>query len=60
MVSHGEVIGNLNEGWAYREPGVPDNNDTLKRHIAKDDFVISNKYGLSDYAASTGDLVGAL
>lgn len=60
MVSHGEVIGNLNEGWAYREPGIPDNNDTLKRHIAKDDFVISNKYGLSDYAASTGDLVGAL
>ena len=60
MVSHGEVIGNLAEGWAYREPGIPDNNDTLKRHIKKSDFVISNKYGLSDYAANTGDYIGAL
>lgn len=60
MVSHGEVIGNLSEGWAYREPGVPDNNDTLKRHLKADDFVISNKFGLSDYAATTGDYLGAL
>lgn len=60
MVSHGEVIGNLKEGWAYREPGIPDTDDTLKRHIKKSDFVISNKYGLSDYAANTGDYIGAL
>lgn len=60
MISHGEVVGNLAEGWAYREPGIPDNKDTLKRHIKPTDFVISNKFGLSDYAAATGDYIGAL
>ena len=59
-VSNGELIGNFNEGWAGRVPGRKNNNDTVKTFLKPSDFVISNKFGLSDYAAATGDYAGAL
>lgn len=59
-VSNGEVVGNLAEGTATRIPGRKNNKDTKLASLADGDFVISNKYGLSDYAASTGDYIGAL
>lgn len=58
-VSNGEVIGNFKDGY-FRMPGVPNNDDTKKIHLGKQDFVISNKHGLSDYAWLTGDIPGAL
>lgn len=59
LVSHGEVVGNFANGYS-RVPGTPDNKDTVKAHLNKEDFVISNKHGLSDYAWHTGDIAGAL
>lgn len=59
-VSNGEFIGNFNEGWAGRVPGRKNNNDTVNTFLKPSDFVISNKFGLSDYAAATGDYAGAL
>ena len=59
-VSNGEVVGNLAEGVATRIPGRKNNKDTKLASLADGDFVISNKYGLSDYAAATGDYIGAL
>lgn len=59
LVSHGEVVGNFANGYS-RVPGNPDNKDTVKAHLNKEDFVISNKHGLSDYAWHTGDIAGAL
>lgn len=59
-VSNGEVIGSFKNGWVERVPGKPNNNDTNERYLPRDAFVITNKYGLSDYAAATGDYMGAL
>ena len=59
-VSNGEIVGNLAEGVATRIPGRKNNKDTKLAALSDGDFVISNKYGLSDYAAATGDYLGAL
>ena len=48
-VSNGEVIGNFKDGY-FRVPGDKNNEDNVKTHLGKQDFVISNKHGLSDYA----------
>ena len=59
-VSNGEVIGNFQNGLVTRVPGQKNNKDTKLANLKDNDFVISNKYGLSDYAAATGDYAGAL
>lgn len=59
-VSNGEVIGNFEDGYVSRVPGEKNNKDTKFANLKNSDFVISNKFGLSDYAAATGDYVGAL
>lgn len=59
-VSNGELIGNLATGESVRIPGRKNNKDTKLAHLRDGDFVISNKYGLSDYAALSGDYIGAL
>ncbi len=59
-VSNGELIGNFEDGFVSRVPGIPNNKDTKLAALKPSDFVITNKYGLSDYAAATGDYVGAL
>lgn len=59
-VSNGEIIGNFEDGVAVRVPGTPNNKDTKYANLKPSDFVISNKFGLSDYAAATGDYQGAL
>lgn len=59
-VSNGEVVGNFADGIATRIPGKKNNKDTKLASLKDGDFVISNKYGLSDYAAATGDYAGAL
>lgn len=59
-VSNGELIGNFEDGYVSRVPGKKNNKDTKLAALKASDFVISNKYGLSDYAAATGDYVGAL
>ena len=59
-VSNGEVIGNFKDGYVSRVPGTPNNKDTKLAALRPSDFVISNKFGLSDYAATTGDIEGAL
>ena len=59
-VSNGEVIGNFEDGYVSRVPGEKNNKDTKFANLKSSDFVISNKFGLSDYAAATGDYVGAL
>lgn len=58
-VSNGEVIGNFKDGY-FRVPGGKNNEDNVKTHLGKQDFVITNKHGLSDYAWLTGDIPGAL
>ena len=59
-VSNGEVIGNFEDGLVTRVSGHKNNKDTKLANLKNGDFVISNKYGLSDYAAATGDYAGAL
>ena len=59
-VSNGELIGNFADGTVTRVPGQKNNKDTKLAALKNSDFVISNKYGLSDYAAATGDYAGAL
>lgn len=59
-VSNGELIGNFADGYVTRVPGEPNNKDSKLAALKDSDFVISNKYGLSDYAAATGDYEGAL
>lgn len=59
-VSNGEVIGNFQDGVVTRVPGQKNNKDTKLANLKNGDFVITNKYGLSDYAAATGDYAGAL
>ena len=59
-VSSGEVMGNFEDGYVFRVPGEKNNKDTKFANLKNSDFVISNKFGLSDYAAATGDYVGAL
>ena len=59
-VSSGEVMGNFEDGYVFRVPGEKNNKDTKYANLKNSDFVISNKFGLSDYAAATGDYVGAL
>lgn len=60
LVSNGELIGNFEDGYVSRVPGKKNNKDTVAAALKGSDFVISNKYGLSDYAAATGDYTGAL
>jgi hypothetical protein len=59
-VSPGEIIGNIREGWAFRVPGKKNNKDNVPANLRSEDYVISNKGGLSDIAAETGDYLGAL
>lgn len=59
-VSNGEVVGNFEDDIATRIPGQKNNKDTKLAALKDGDFVITNKYGLSDYAAATGDYAGAL
>lgn len=59
-VSSGELIGNFEDGYVYRVPGQKNNKDTKYANLKPTDFVISNKYGLSDYAALTGNYEDAL
>ena len=59
-VSNGELIGNFEDGYVSRVPGKKNNKDSKLAALKDSDFVISNKYGLSDYAAQTGDYIGAL
>lgn len=58
-VSNGEIVGNFQDGY-FRVPGSKNNKDGVKTHLGTQDFVISNKHGLSDYAWLTGDIPGAL
>lgn len=59
-VSNGELIGNFEDGYVSEVPGRPDNKDSKLAWLRPSDFVISNKFGLSDYAKATGDYEGAL
>lgn len=58
-VSNGEVIANKTLGTMYRVPGLKNNEDGKLAALNDSDTVITNKYGLSDYAWKTGDIVGA-
>ena len=57
-VSNGEIIANKFTGEMFRVPGIPNNKDGKLAFIRPSDTIISNKYGLSDYVAQTGDLEG--
>lgn len=57
-VSNGEIIANKFTGEMFRVPGTPNNKDSKLAFIRPSDTIISNKYGLSDYVANTGDLEG--
>ena len=59
-VSNGEIIGNFADGLVTRVGGPKNNKDTKLANLRDGDFVITNKFGLSDYAAATGDYAGAL
>jgi hypothetical protein len=59
-VSNGELLGNFEDGKVTRIPGRKNNKDTKLASVKDSDFIISNKHGLSDYAANTGDYEGAL
>lgn len=43
----------------YRVPGLKNNKDGKLAALNNSDTVITNKYGLSDYAWRTGDIAGA-
>lgn len=58
-VSNGEVIANKWLGTMYRVPGLKNNKDGKLAALNNSDTVITNKYGLSDYAWRTGDIAGA-
>ena len=58
-VSSGEVIANKWLGTMYRVPGLKNNKDGKLAALNNSDTVITNKYGLSDYAWRTGDIAGA-
>lgn len=57
-VSSGEIIANKFTGEMFRVPGLPNNKDGKLALIRPSDTIITNKYGLSDYVAETGDLEG--
>lgn len=57
-VSNGEIIANKFTGEMFRVPGLPNNKDGKLALIRPTDTIITNKYGLSDYVAETGDLEG--
>ena len=57
-VSSGEEIVNINTGSAYRIPGKKNNKDTEYAYLNPGDMVVTNKDGLSDYYAMTGDYEG--
>lgn len=57
-VSSGEEIVNVNTGSAYRIPGKKNNKDTEYAYLNPGDMVVTNKDGLSDYYAMTGDYEG--
>ena len=57
-VSNGEIIANKYTGEMFRVPGLPNNKDGKLALIRPSDTIITNKYGLSDYVAETGDLEG--
>lgn len=58
MVSNGEIQGNLKEGWAFQYGGIPNNDDKIKTHVDKSDYIISNPF--VPYVKATGDVIGAL
>jgi len=58
-VSNGEIIANKYNGTIYRVPGKKNNKDTKLAAVKDSDTIITNKYGLSDYVAATGDIEGA-
>lgn len=57
-VSSGEEIVNADTGSAYRIPGKKNNKDTEYAYLNPGDMVVTNKDGLSDYYAMTGDYEG--
>lgn len=66
MVSNGEIIGRVDQEGdiieAKRVGRGKDNKDTVPVHLKGGDrsFVITNKGGISDYVAATGDVEGGL
>ena len=70
MVSNGEIIGHVDNFGnvidAMRVGHGKDNKDTIPVHLAggkqpsDNSFVITNKHGISDYVAATGDVEGGL
>lgn len=66
MVSNGEIIGHVDQEGdvieAKRVGRGKDNKDTVPVHLKGGDrsFVITNKGGISDYVAATGDVKGGL
>lgn len=58
-VSNGEIIANKYDGTMYRVPGSKNNKDSKLAAIKDSDTIVTNKYGLSDYVAATGDVEGA-
>lgn len=70
MVSNGEIIGHVDDQGnvidAMRVGIGKDNKDTIPVHLAggrepsDNSFVITNKGGISDYVAATGDVKGGL
>lgn len=57
-VSKGEEIVNVDTGYSYRIPGKKNNKDTEYAYLNPGDMVVTNKDGLSDYYAMTGDYEG--
>ena len=55
-VSNGEIIANKYEGTMYRVPGKKNNKDSELAYVRPSDTIVTNKYGLSDYVAATGDV----
>lgn len=70
MVSNGEIIGHVDDYGnvidAMRVGHGKDNKDTVPVHLeggkepSDNSFVITNKGGISDYVAATGDVKGGL
>lgn len=58
-VSNGEIIANKYDGTMYRVPGSKNNKDNKLAAVKDSDTIVTNKYGLSDYVAATGDVEGA-
>ena len=70
MVSNGEIVGHMAPDGtvldAVRVGRGKDNKDTIPVRLkdgmepSDSSFVITNKHGISDYVAATGDVAGGL